>query len=425
MIVKNEEKNIERALGWAKTVAFEQIVVDTGSTDRTVELAEKLGAKVYHFEWIKDFAAAKNYAIEQATGDWIAFLDADEYFSPEDTLKLIKKLGDIEKDPKKRRKTSILKTPWIQLNDDGEATSIDEQTRIFRNRDDIRYVGKIHECLSKNDNVMPVDDISIMHTGYAVSEVKEKNKMARNVEMLRAELAGRPNDMTLKAYLADSLVSKTITDDIPDEEEIAEIDVLFREILESNAIIPAILKKKAHMYFISKVPDNTEKDAEHEKLCEKAYSEFPDNIDLCYSYSCSLNKTKKFDKAWEVLKKAEEQGGVISRHGAGVTAAIASNPTAIPGQLLLAAQGRCDIENVLKYAAVMLSHNKTDMGILIPYIKTLLNDGIPMDEVLGLLGQIYDITSPSDLMLIARAAKDGGAIEFARLTMTIAGELMG
>ena len=84
MIVKNEEKNIEKALSWGKGVVSEQIVVDTGSTDRTVELAEKMGAKVYHFEWIDDFSAAKNFAISKAKYEWIALLDADEYFSEED-----------------------------------------------------------------------------------------------------------------------------------------------------------------------------------------------------------------------------------------------------------------------------------------------------------------------------------------------------
>ena len=83
MIVKNEEKNIEKALSWAKGYAFEQIVVDTGSTDRTIEIAERMGAKVFHFKWIDDFSAAKNYALDQASGDWIAFLDADEYMSAE------------------------------------------------------------------------------------------------------------------------------------------------------------------------------------------------------------------------------------------------------------------------------------------------------------------------------------------------------
>ena len=77
MIVKNEEKNIRRALSWAKDIVFEQIVVDTGSTDRTVEIAKEMGEKVYLFQLIDDFAAAKNYAIEQASGEWIEFLDAD------------------------------------------------------------------------------------------------------------------------------------------------------------------------------------------------------------------------------------------------------------------------------------------------------------------------------------------------------------
>ena len=80
MIVKNEEKNIERALSWGKGIVAEQIVVDTGSEDRTVEIAESLGARVYHFPWIDDFAAAKNFAISKANYEWIAFLDADEYF---------------------------------------------------------------------------------------------------------------------------------------------------------------------------------------------------------------------------------------------------------------------------------------------------------------------------------------------------------
>ena len=88
MIVKDEEKNIEKALSWGKGVMWEQIVIDTGSTDRTAELAGKLGAKVFHLEWPEDFSAAKNYAIQKARGDWIVFLDADEYMTEEDAKKL-------------------------------------------------------------------------------------------------------------------------------------------------------------------------------------------------------------------------------------------------------------------------------------------------------------------------------------------------
>lgn len=88
MIVKNEEKNIRRALSWGKDIMCEQIVVDTGSSDRTVEIAREMGAKIFFFPWINDFAAAKNFAIDQAKGDWIAFLDADESFTPEDAAKI-------------------------------------------------------------------------------------------------------------------------------------------------------------------------------------------------------------------------------------------------------------------------------------------------------------------------------------------------
>ena len=72
--IKNEEKNIRRALSWGKDIMCEQIVVDTGSSDRTVEIAREMGAKIFSFPWINDFAAAKNFAIDQAKGDWIAFL---------------------------------------------------------------------------------------------------------------------------------------------------------------------------------------------------------------------------------------------------------------------------------------------------------------------------------------------------------------
>ena len=113
MIVKNEEKNIERALSWGRDVVWEQIVVDTGSTDHTVEIAKRMGARLFHFDWIDDFAAAKNYAIEKAGGDWIAFLDADEYLSEEDAKKLPLLLNELS-----RREYNALIARWIQTDGD-------------------------------------------------------------------------------------------------------------------------------------------------------------------------------------------------------------------------------------------------------------------------------------------------------------------
>ena len=139
MIVKNEEQDIRRALSWGKGIVSEQIVVDTGSTDNTVQIAEEMGAKVFHFEWCDDFSAAKNYAIEQASGDWIAFLDADEYFSEQDARKIPGLLKKIENASLKSGRIHLVRTALVDLNDDGEIFSVGQQDRIFRNMKGLRY----------------------------------------------------------------------------------------------------------------------------------------------------------------------------------------------------------------------------------------------------------------------------------------------
>ena len=81
VIVRDEEQNVGCWLDNMSKVADELVVVDAGSKDRTVELIREYGIEPHFFAWCDDFAAAKNYAISKATGDWILFLDADEYFA--------------------------------------------------------------------------------------------------------------------------------------------------------------------------------------------------------------------------------------------------------------------------------------------------------------------------------------------------------
>ena len=83
VIAKNEAENLPRWLKSAQGFADEMIVVDTGSSDETAAIAAKAGARVYSFQWRDDFSAAKNFALDLATGDWVVFTDADEYFTEE------------------------------------------------------------------------------------------------------------------------------------------------------------------------------------------------------------------------------------------------------------------------------------------------------------------------------------------------------
>ena len=137
-MVKNEEKNLPRSINSLKSQVDEIIVIDTGSTDKTIEIAESFGAKVLTTQWQDDFSTPRNMAIDAATGDWIIFLDADEYFvSAKNVRSTIEKLSN---------KESIL-IPRINIDEEngGNVIGRDWCLRIFKNVDHLRYRGLIHE----------------------------------------------------------------------------------------------------------------------------------------------------------------------------------------------------------------------------------------------------------------------------------------
>ena len=97
MIVKNEQENLPRCLASVEGIFDEIIIVDTGSTDRTKEIAREFGAKVFDFEWIDSFAAARNEALSHATGDYAFWLDADDVVEPAEREKLLALLAGLKR----------------------------------------------------------------------------------------------------------------------------------------------------------------------------------------------------------------------------------------------------------------------------------------------------------------------------------------
>lgn len=178
MIVKNEEEHIERCLESVKGFVDEMIVVDTGSTDTTINIAEELGAKVFHFTWMDDFSAARNFGLTQATGDWILSLDADEYLTN----------GKEEIRHHITTSSSIGRLKIISnFDDDGvEKESFTYTSRLFPNG--IPYTGRIHEQL-ESDLPREVVKAEIYHTGYY-----QTNKTERNITLLKEELLSHPGD---------------------------------------------------------------------------------------------------------------------------------------------------------------------------------------------------------------------------------------
>jgi glycosyltransferase involved in cell wall biosynthesis len=141
-ITKNEEENILNSIHSVKNAVDELIVVDTGSTDTTVELSRKAGARVEFFSWRDDFSAARNYALNHAAGDIIIFLDADEFFAEpltKEDRKTIEKL--FEDDPNLDAIHSFI----FSLNNAGVPFNIMRTMRILRKNIEFSYSGIIHE----------------------------------------------------------------------------------------------------------------------------------------------------------------------------------------------------------------------------------------------------------------------------------------
>ncbi|ORU00580.1 hypothetical protein D081_1103 [Anaerovibrio sp. JC8] len=186
-ITKNEEKNMPRWLECMQAIADEIIVVDTGSTDNTVAIAQSAGVNVYHFKWINDFAAAKNYALEQATGDWILFLDADESFTPEAQKLMREELERFHRD--KTVGCLLCRMLDVDADNDYRVFNTALLPRIFRCSPYIRYKGAIHEQVENrqgNKKMVFAEKLEFIHTGYSSSIVKLKTE--RNLPILLSEL---------------------------------------------------------------------------------------------------------------------------------------------------------------------------------------------------------------------------------------------
>lgn len=201
IIMKNEEKFIEGCLQALQKQGIDEInIADTGSTDRSVEIAQKYTDRIFHFDWVKDFAAAKNFIISKASHDHIVIPDADEYLDECDRGALDKML---QKQP--HAITRVLVSHLTEEN--GIRGSHNVWTEKFFNRKDYHFKGAIHEqVVALPGKKYEVFDgpLHITHYGYITSSEQQKQKALRNNEILFKEIDRRPNDPYLYFQVAQS-----------------------------------------------------------------------------------------------------------------------------------------------------------------------------------------------------------------------------
>ena len=208
-IMKNEISHVEAWLNNVRVFAQEIIVVDTGSTDGTNEfLAKQFDVKLISYEWQHDFAQAKNVALQEATGDWLVFTDADEcYYHPKNITEYLGKLdrqsADID--------VIFCSIDNIDADSNNEIINSDVVPRIIRNHVGIKYMGAVHEQLTKGREpwqdvkyVVADRNLAIRHTGYSTKVIPFKHQ--RNYEIL-CQVMGKSNKPEMYyGFLSESLL---------------------------------------------------------------------------------------------------------------------------------------------------------------------------------------------------------------------------
>lgn len=202
IIARNEEQILEKCLQSLRHNVDEIVLVDTGSIDRTVEIAKRFGCRVFTCAWEDDFSAAKNFALRQAKGDWIVFLDADEYFSADTCANLRSIMAEYGEH------AAALQIKMVNLDSDRADTVLDYfyKIRIFKNAPHIHYAGAIHENLTGLEVEaivrIPAEKLLLYHTGYSANRIAAKCR--RNLAALKKCAAGKGETPRILAHLADA-----------------------------------------------------------------------------------------------------------------------------------------------------------------------------------------------------------------------------
>ena len=208
-IMKNEISHVEAWLDNVRVFAQEIIVVDTGSTDGTREFLDKQSdVKVFYSEWQHDFAQVKNVALQEATGDWLVFTDADEcFYHSENIIEYLEQLD------KQYADIDVIFCPIdnIDADSNNEIINSDVVPRLIRNHVGIKYIGAVHEQLTKGREpwqdikyIVANRQLAIRHTGYSIKAIPCKHQ--RNYEILCQVMEKSNNPEMYYGFLSESLL---------------------------------------------------------------------------------------------------------------------------------------------------------------------------------------------------------------------------
>lgn len=279
IITKNEEQNLSKCLDAIAAYPFEIVVVDTGSTDNSREVALAHGAKVYDFPWINDFSAARNFSIAKASHNWILVLDSDEYVQNLDYDALLtfmqtspKTIGRIER----------------HSSDVDNNTTIDQVERFFDRRI-YHYERPIHEQvlpILKDHIELASVPVLVDHSGYFTPEIA-KQKSDRNIELLESYLIDHPDDIYTYFQIGQSYyMIKEFEKALPYFEKALSYDL----VPEAEYVQMLVVSYGHCLIYLGQIDTCI-------AFMEQIYEFFENYGDFVFLHACNYVRTKQYLKA--------------------------------------------------------------------------------------------------------------------------------
>jgi Flp pilus assembly protein TadD len=292
MIVKDEEANLPACLEGVAGVVDEVVVVDTGSSDATREVARGYGARVADFPWQDSFAAARNEGLRHATGDWVFWMDADDRLDAENREKLqalFAGLGD-------ERDCYVMKCRC--LPDATGAVTVVDHVRLFRNHPEVRWQYRVHE------QILPAvrrlggrprwSDVTIDHTGYQDPALRRR-KLDRDLRLLLLERSEQPDDPFTLFNLGSVYQELGCV-----EEAVA----LFRRSLDLSRPSDSIVRKLYAL--LAQCQRQTGRTAESLATCREGLTVCPGDAELLFREGLALHALGDLDAGIACLRRLRE-----------------------------------------------------------------------------------------------------------------------
>jgi tetratricopeptide (TPR) repeat protein len=406
MIVRDEEAMLPRCLGAVADHVDEIVIVDTGSTDATMDIARSFGAKVIETEWTGDFAAARNVSFDAATSDWIVYLDADEVLGEGQGARLRELTQRTW-----REAFFLVETNYTGHLEDGTAVH-HNALRVFRNRPEYRFHGRIHEQIAQT---LPGDlperiettDVRMEHFGYLGVVREEKDKSRRNLELLERQLEEQGESPFLHFNLGSENSALGDHGTALGHFRKAWAAVMDGGRPEAVGYVPSLVSRLAGALRLAGTRE------ELEQHVEVALGFFPDFTDLVFELAQLAFTEDRLDDTRELLERCLEMGDAPSLY----SATVGCGSFIALGLLGEVHRRNGDLDAAEAALRASLEGSSGWLSAVEPFTQTLLARGMDGAEVAATVRGLVEEDSPSLRFLLAVPLYEAGEAEAAEVEL--------